>query len=242
MPHPLIRALLLVCVLLISGCAGQPAAPTAVPTPTPTPRELAAQIGSATQQTQSMRFTVALSGKAVFADPGGLFTLTSMEGDLKRPDGMLATLKVKSAVGVAELRSVSLSGKQYLTNPITRQWQCLQPGGVFDPVILFETGKGLDSLIQQGFDDVALLGTEDLNGKPHYHLRGTMDGKLLQPISFNLLGIGPVQVDVWADQETRRATQIILVDTATDPASPSTWTMNFSDYDKPVDVRAPISC
>jgi hypothetical protein len=36
-----------------------------------------------------------------------------------------------------------------------------------------------------------------------------------------------------------RITQIVLVDPATDPTTPTTWKISFSEYDKPVDVRAP---
>jgi lipoprotein LprG len=51
-----------------------------------------------------------------------------------------------------------------------------------------------------------------------------------------------VQVDLWADTETQRATQIVLVDTATSEDNPSTWTLTLSDYNEEVDVRAPIEC
>jgi lipoprotein LprG len=175
----------------------------------------------------------------VFADDTRLFVVNSIAGDLKRPDGVLATLKVGGAAGTAEVKSVSLAGKQYITNPITRAWQCLPPGAAFDPAVLFDPDKGFESLLQKGFEDVALIGVEDLGGTQSYHLRGTMASAALQPISSNLLGAGPVKVDLWADMATMRAAQIVLVDSATDPASPTTWTLKFSEYDKAVDVQAP---
>jgi lipoprotein LprG len=243
-----IRALLLfavICFLAACDMGGAVILPTAVPTPTivptptPTPAELSAQIGQATQASSSFHFEIALSGKPVFADSSNLFAISSIVGDLKRPDGVLATLKASSGGGVNEIKSVSLAGKQYITNPITLAWQCLPPGNVFDPAILFDPSKGFEYLFQQQYRDVALLGSDELAGKPSYHLRGTLPGQALRAISGDLLGTGDVKADLWADTATKRISRLVLVDSATDAASPSTWTITFSDYEKAVDVRAP---
>ena len=243
------RALLLfaaTCLLLAACDMGDAAVlptavptPTIVPTPTPTPAELSAQVGQATQASSSFHFDIALSGKPVFADSSELFAISSIVGDLKRPDGVLATLKASSGGGVNEIKSVSLAGKQYITNPITLAWQCLPPGNVFDPATLFDPSKGFEYLLQQQYRDVALLGSEELAGKPHYHLRGTLPGQALREISGGVLGTGDFKADLWADAATKRISRLVLVDSATDAASPTTWTINFSDYDKAVDVRAP---
>jgi lipoprotein LprG len=249
MHHSALRALALLgaaCLLLAACDLGGPSSPpivattpTTVPTPTPTPAELSAQVGQETQASSSFHFVIALSGKPVFADSTKLFAISSIVGDLKRPDGVLATLKASSGGGVNEIKSVSLAGKQYITNPITLAWQCLPPGSAFDPAILFDPSKGFEHLLQQQYRDVALLGSEELAGKPNYHLRGTLPGQALREISGGLLGAGDVKADLWADPATRRASQLVLVDSATNAASPTTWTIVFSDYEKAVDVRAP---
>ncbi|NTW97997.1 MAG: LppX_LprAFG lipoprotein [Oscillochloris sp.] len=225
---------------LLSACGGA-AQPT--PPPTPTPREISMQIGQATQAAESVHFAITLAGKPVAANVGGIsFTLNSMEGDLKRPDSVLALLSVSAGGGVAELRTVALAGKQYITNPITREWSCIAPGSAFNPAIMFDPQQGVERLLQDGFDEVSLVGVEDVAGTPSYHLRGTISGAKLQPISMNMLGAGPVSVDLWADQGSMRASKLVLVDTASDAAAPSTWTITFSDYGKTIDVRAPADC
>ena len=241
--------LLLVC-LLLAACdmGGQPAAtptpqptptPTPAPTPTPTPAQISAQIGRAMLGAQSFHFAIGLSGKPVYTDPSQILQIVSVEGDLKRPDSVLATVKVTGGGSIAEVHMVSLGGKQYITNPITRQWQCAPPGSIFDPAVLFDPSAGIEYLLQQKFDDVAMVGTENLNGRPNLHLRGTIDGPPLMKISANSLGLGAVTGDLWADAETMRITQIELVDPATDANKPTTWKITFSDYDKAVDVRQP---
>lgn len=227
---------------VLAGCAGQGAEPTVAPTPTPTPAEIAAAVGRATQATQSLHYAIELSGKPVYSDATRLFAISSITGDLQRPDGSLAALTVRGALGVAEIRTVSLAGQLYFTNPVTRAWQCLPAGSTFDPSVLFDSEKGIAFLLQQGVENISLVGLEELDGRPAYHLRGTLPAALLQPISAGLLGAGPVAMDLWADVETSRAAKIVLEDSATDPAEPSTWTMTLSDYDKPVDVRAPTQC
>lgn len=235
---PLLAAL---AAAILAACGG-PAEPTPAPTPTPTPREISAAVGRATQASESAHFLIELSGRPVPIDATGLTVLSTMEGDLRRPDGVLAVLDVTVGSALAEIRTVSLEGRQYITNPLTRQWGCLAPGAAFDPAVLFAPDRGIEFLLQEGFEDVTLVGTEELEGRPNYHLRGTMAGERLQAISLNLLGAGPVAVDLWADAETMRATRLVLVDTATDPEAPSTWTVSFSDYDKAVEVRAPVEC
>src|SRR4051794_40043406 len=246
MYHIPIRIFLLLaatCLLAACDMGAATVAPTPVPTvpptPTPTPAELSAQIGQATQASPSVHFEIGLSGKPVFADDTQLFAISSIAGDLKRPDGVLATLKARSGGGVNEIKSVSLAGKQYITNPITLAWQCLPPGTAFDPAILFDPNKGFEHLLQSQYRDVVLVGSEDLAGKPNYHLRGTLPGQALREIGGTMLGAGDVKADLWADAATKRASQMVLVDSATDAAGPTTWTIVFSDYGKAVDVREP---
>ncbi|MFN3372470.1 MAG: LppX_LprAFG lipoprotein [Chloroflexus sp.] len=234
------RWLIASLVLWLVGCGGVAAPPT--PTPTPDPRALASAIGQATQNSQSVHFRITLIGKPVALDAGGVTTLNSIEGDLRRPDAVLSVLNITLGNAIGEIRTVSLAGKQYTTNPITRQWMCLQPGSTFDPAVLFAPNIGIEALLANQFADVTLVGIEDLNGRPHYHLRGTLPAEQLRAISLNLLGAGPVTADLWADQATMRASRVVLVDTATDAANPSTWTLEFSEYDKTVDVREPVQC
>lgn len=234
------RWLIIGWVVWLAGCSSSAALPT--PTPTPDPRALAAAIGRATQNSQSAHFRITLSGKPVALDSGGVTVLNSIEGDLRRPDAVLSILNITLGNAIGEIRTISLAGKQYTTNPITRQWMCLQSGSTFDPATLFAPESGIEALLANKLADVTLVGIEDLNGRPHYHLRGTLPAEPLRAISLNLLGVGPVTTDMWADQATMRASRVVLVDTATDATNPSTWTLEFSDYDKTVDVREPIQC
>ncbi|NWG21644.1 MAG: LppX_LprAFG lipoprotein [Chloroflexi bacterium] len=239
-----VRFLSLIAVISITlvGCGGGAAAPTAIPTPTPTPAEISARAGQATRAAESMAFAITLGGQPVYSDPSRVFMLTAIDGALRRPDGVLATLKLRSAAGLTEVRTVSLAGKQYATNPLTRAWQCLAPGTAFDAAVLFDPQRGIEQLLQDGIENVALVGEEELDGRPVYHLRGAIPAERMIDISGGLIGAGAVTVDIWADRETLRLAKIMLVDQVPGAAEATTWTLVFNKYDQPVDVRAPVEC
>ncbi|PDW04609.1 LppX_LprAFG lipoprotein [Candidatus Viridilinea mediisalina] len=243
--HNIPQLILLFCLtLILAACTSEATPPDdAALTPTPTPRELSAAIGRATLASQSVGFELTLSGYPVALDSAGLMLLNRMQGDLQRPDGVLALLQVTvGATAVSELRTVSFEGRQYLTNPLTRQWVCVDPDLSFDPAILFAPDQGIEYLLQEGFDQVELVGYEQLAGREHYHLRGVMDAEQLQSISLGLLGRAQVSVELWADRESLQLTQLVLVDGPPETDEATTWTLMFRDYGKHVDVRAPIVC
>jgi lipoprotein LprG len=228
--------ILLVLILLV-GCTN-----AATPMATPTPAEYIARAGEATQAAKSLRFEITITGKPVASDAAGLFAIQRIDGAIQRPDGALATLTVKGVVGLAEIKTVSLAGQQYFTNPVTRQWQCLAPGSAFDPGILFDANGGIGNLLKQGLDDPSVVAQETIDGRPKNHLRGMIAPERIQSISLGLIGAGPVLVDLWADARTNQLAKVVLTDSLTDSKQPTTWTLVFSDYDQVVDVRAPITC
>lgn len=227
--------------LFLAGCGGL-ATPAVAPTPTPTPAELSARIGQSTGAAASLAFSVTIEGQPVYSDASRLFILTAIDGALRRPDGVLATLKLRSAAGIVEVRTVSLQGQQYATNPLTRAWQCLAPGAAFDAAVLFDPQRGIEQLLQKDIEAISLVGEEDLAGRAVYHLRGTIPGARLAEISGGLIGANAVTAEIWADRQTMRLAKIVLVDQAPDATEPTTWTLLFSEYDQTVDVRAPVDC
>lgn len=228
---------------LLVACSGAPTpAEPPTPTPTPDPEVLARQIMDATEAAESLAFRIDFAGEPVYADPDGLFQMLDMQGGLQRPDAARATIRVRSVGSIAEIRLVSLEGQQYATNPITRDWLCFPPGALFDPVLLFDTEQGVSPLLREEFTTITLEGSEEQDGELHYHLRGTIDAAPLRQMSMGMLGAGPVAVDLWASQETLRASRIVLTDTATNPDNPSQWHVALAEYNEPVEVVAPTEC
>jgi lipoprotein LprG len=228
--------------LLLTGCGAALGGIGGTPTPTPTAQEIADRVVEAMREVDSLHFAIEFGGAPVYADPDNRFTLISLEGDVRRPDAARAAIQVRSVGSLATIRLVSLAGQMYATNPVTREWICFPEGVLFDPVILFDQQRGLDQLLREQYQNITLEGTTELDGSAHYHLSGTIDGQPLRALTFGMLGVGTVEVDLWADVDTLRLTQMVLVDTGNQPDNPSTWRMTFSDYNSDVDIRAPIEC
>ncbi len=236
--------LALVCVLLAS-CGGEGTSVSGTPTPSPTPEELLNLISTATQEAESLSFAIDFRGAPVYADPvSEQFAIISVEGQLRRPNAARATVRVRNVATIAEIRLVSLEGQMYATNPVTREWQCFPSGALFDPVVLFDPERGVDYLIREELTDVTFEGVEDFadTGRPHYYLTGSFPSEPLRDISYGLIGRGDVAVELWADVETQRVAQLVLIDSGTDESGATTWVMDVSSYNQDVDIRAPLEC
>jgi lipoprotein LprG len=231
-------------VLLLAGCGGFGGA-ASTPTPTPSPDEIIDQVMAATEDASSFRFAIDFEGAPVYADPvNEQFAIVSVEGSLERPAGARAQIRVRTTGVIGIIRLVSLEGQLYATNPITREWLCFPPDSLFDPLVLFESERGLDYLIREEFTDVALEGIEPFgeNDRLHYHLTGTIDGAPLRDISMGLLGRDTVDAEVWADTETQLVSRLVLTDQAPDTETTTVWTMDLDNYNQDVDIRAPVEC
>ncbi len=232
------QLLLSLTILLLSACAA-PAIPVATPTPMMTPRELSAAIAQATQASQSFHVQIDLNGRPVALDAAGTTLLGGMSGDLVRPDELQAVVQVAQGALRASVSTISLAGRQYLSEPLTGAWSCLEPGAVFDPILIFAPDQGLDALLGSGLQEVELVGEEPIDGQPQLHLRGSVDAAQAQTALPGLLAEGPVELDLWADTATLRLTRLRMLSNPTDP---TTWTFSFSAYDQPVSIEAPIAC
>ncbi len=242
-PRYILSVIILAAITILAAC-GRGTATQGTPTPTLSVAQITDEVMQATQDATSFHFDITFEGKPAFADPDGMFQIVDIAGDLERPDAAMVAIRVRSVGSIAVVRLVSLDGQLYVSNPITRKWRCLPPGSVFDPVVLFDPEQGLDYLIREQFEDATLETIEELDedNTPHYHIQGTINDPTFYDISYRMIGAGEVEVDVWADTETKRVSKMILVDTASDPEEPTRWIMHLSQYNEDFDIHAPMEC
>lgn len=222
--------LLLISVLLAACAPDIPQIP---------PSEIITGAGQAMLNTPSFHFTIELSGAPVTLNPATRLTLRSAEGDFARPDKMGVHLKIIAAVAAAELDLIALGNNQYITDILTHQWEVLPPKFGFNPAVLFDPQVGLEQLLKSGLDNPHWIGVETMDGATVYHLQGSLDGARVQGMSGGLIHPGRVDVDLWIEPGTSLLRQAVLVDTASDPEKPATWTLTFSSYGKPVNITTP---
>ncbi len=220
-------------ILSLAACT------TASPTPTPSPHEVAAAAGERMLDTQSAHFVIEISGQLVYLDSPPTVALKRAEGDLQRPDSVRAIVRIVSFGLVSELGIIGLGDEQYVTNPLNQQWEQLPPGQgwYFDPALLFDSEYGIEAVLEG--TSWTFGPPEEIEGQPHYLLRGTLPGERLLYLTSGLIREGDVDVSIWVGQQDKYARRIQIMEPDSDPDDPTVWLITFSAFDEPVDIQPP---
>lgn len=205
-----------------------------------TPQEIAAQAGQAMAQVESLHFSIAVEGGPAYIDTETTLSLRAAEGDLLRPDRVGATLKVGAAgLAVIELQAIGIGKEQFLTKPISGEWQRMPPGWGFDPTVLFDRELGVEAAIAR-IQWAEQLKDETVIGARCYHLRGEAPGELMAPLTAWLIVSERVQVEVWVGQEDWHIRQLRIEEPPQEEDGRSTvWLLQFSAWDEPVTIDPP---
>ena len=222
---------LLLATVLVNACG--PSLPDLPPD------DIINRAAQAMLSAQSMHFKIEIEGAPVYLNRATALSLRSVEGDFARPDRMGVHLKVIAAVAAAEMDMIALGDEQYITNILTHKWEVLPPQFGFNPAVMFDPKVGIEKTLEGGLDNAKVAGVETVNGVATYHLTGSIDGSRVQGMSGGLIGTGQIDVDVWGDGNDFYLQRLILVDLASDAQKPTTWTMTFSSFGKPVEINAP---
>lgn len=158
-------------------------------------------------------------------------------GDAKAPDRQQGILNME-AFGISIEQEVIIIGETaYTKDPETGQWEM---GTVADAVPFTpDTFVGTDTV---EMDELVLIGEEDIEGIPVYHLKGTASNQALGLASGEAEGV--LQADYLIGFEDWRIRQIAiemeLFEEGGDPERMNfTATMTFSDFNREVVIEAP---
>ena len=223
----------------LTACKSEPA-PAATATPELAPFEIAARAAEAMLSIESLHFTVEREGALAYIDADQLLAFKRADGDFGAPDRLRTIVRVITAFTPIEIGMVALGDDQYATDPITGQWGRLPPEwGQFNLLALFDPETGLRGLLKNGILDLALVGSEEIDKQPHYHLAGRASGERMSAMTMGFIGRGDVDLEVWIGSEDHYVRRLIIVEPETDLDDPTTWSMEFSDLGEPVEINAP---
>ena len=189
--------------------------------------------------TNSLHFVIELSGEETYLDSPQTLALRRAEGDLVRPDQMRGIVKVSSFGAVAEVAIIGLGDEQYITNPLNQQWVKLPPdyGWYFDPTLIFDPEYGIGPILNE---TAWTFGAEEkIEGQPHRRLHGQLPAEQIAPLTAGMIRAGEVTMDAWVGQQDAYVRRIQIVELESDPEDPTHWLIEFSAFDKPVDIEAP---
>ena len=227
------------CVLMEPTATPTPT-PTATPTPSPTPTPIPPEVilvrsGEALAGLTSFHFRLKHSEGAGIGGPGGIL-VTTVEGDVVRPDRMRATLEGTAFGSFVRLEVVIIGETTYMTDPLIGAWQTY-PRAV-SPVAFFKPDEGIRAALAS-LQGPRRLNDEQVAGRWAYHLAG----ELAPPALESMLGVVPgesVTAEFWVDQERWLLLQIKLVGRLMEEEPPDVErTLELSAFDSPVDIQPP---
>lgn len=224
--------------MALLGCSTTPAA---TPTPTPSPQEITQKTGEAMSDLESLHFVIERDGAPAYIDSAQTLIFRQAEGDFLMPDRMQATIKVLTAGFVAEVQTVAIGQKQWMTNLLTGKWEALPQGWGLNPGAFFDPEVGIPPLVQNDLSNVALDGpiSVDWLETAVWHVTATTGGDRIEAMSGGLIPPEQVELDIWIDPLSLLIHRIRLLLPNTDTTEPMEWTLTFGQFDQPVKIDKP---
>ncbi len=223
---------------IVSGCGG-PTEPTPTPvppTPTPSPQDWLDGAVRGWNETESFRFVLQLQERTISLDEGGLLSFSEAEGTVVAPDSLQAEALVRTPLGATEIAYISIGPDQWLTNPLSGQWEQAPPEMATDVTALFDRQAGLGSLLAE-MEALQRMPDATFEEVPMVHLRGTLPGAVLSDFASDLPET--VTVDLWVGAGEPRIHRVVLTEPAVSGLTP-TWTFLFSEFDAAPAIEPPL--
>jgi hypothetical protein len=226
----------LLSVVLLSSVACTPDADA--PPEGMSPRDRLESAVAAWNSTSAFHFALQLDGRSIQLDQSGLLSFNQVEGDVVAPDRMQAETTVRTPVGNTQVAFIAIGDEQWLTNPLTRQWEPAPPEASQGVAGMFDPNTGIGSMLID-MDDLQQVGEETVAGVRTARLTGKLPGAVLSNFAPDLAGVQTVDVDLWIGVDDHRIRQILVREPPVGDAAPASWTFQFSRLDEPISIQPP---
>ena len=213
------------------------------PPSTPVPDSQATQILRATSkklaETPSLHFTIKIDGDA-YIDDQHTIRLIEAEGDVVRPDRVIASFKVNVLNTVnASISMITIGSQHWSTDLISGKWISAPAEFSYDPGILFDNARGIGPVMDQ-VTNATLVGEENLDGKNVYHIHADVPQAIIGDLTSKTMEGDPISVDLWIDSTTSDLLRVQLAEPKDNGKDhPATWTLDFSKHGEPIEINPP---
>lgn len=241
--------LVLLAVMALSACGR---GDDKIPEPTPDPQMLLADSVSQLQNASSFRYKIDVSGYPVDVPIEGLELPEDTGVSFKYADGVFQvpnrlTAHIQFRLGVLSTTAdlIMVDQDQYFRGELltAKRWlkADLIPG--FSPATLVAQPGGIPDILS-AIRDLVMVGRKDLDGLSVYQLRGRVDAGRVFSLTLGLSRStsGLLDIEVYIGARDRRVVRVSLVEPPPPwaaEAEPTTWLINLSDYNAPVQIEAP---
>jgi lipoprotein LprG len=110
----------------------------------------------------------------------------------------------------------------------------------YDTTAILDPARGLPKLLSSGTDAVT-KGSEQINGTDAWKISMTFSTAVVEALVPAQLPEGGLTGDVWIAKDTKMLLKSVMNAPATDVSPPAVITMTLTNFNAPVDIRAPIS-
>jgi hypothetical protein len=235
-------------VALLAACTGPAATPTSEPLPDP--QALLNKAALEVRNTKSVKIKLQLSGAPSYVDPpltpggpGNTIAFVSADGAFVAPDRVKAKIVARIFGLAGEVEVIAIGDDQWMRNKILTAdlWvkRIFSPG--FNAAKLVSSDQGIEAALK-ALKDIKLVGKENVDGTPMYHITGKANGVDIAALTVGLIRGSDVVADIFIVVDTGRVDRVTLVqpDTITDKEpKPTTWALEIFDYNSNEEIISP---
>jgi lipoprotein LprG len=200
------------------------------------PADLVARAGTTLAATDSVHFTVTSADV-----PDDATALLGGEGDAARPDQFKGDLDVRLFGAEVTVPVVSVGGTLYAKLPFAADYTTVDPGqvGISDPGALLAADGGVTSLLADA-TDAADAGETRIGEVVAKQVTATIPGATVASVLTTVDPAADFDATFAIDPDTGQLLQAVLSGPFYDAATDSTYTIQLSAFDEPVEITAPV--
>ena len=202
------------------------------------PAALMQEAASQIDQAQSFRLLLAQEGQPTVIENELELAITFNSADaiFVQPDRVRGKVSVSIEALTQEVQLIAVAENQYINNRFLTndQWTLMTFAHDFLPSDLQSADQGIGNALRAA-QNVQLIGEEELDGVPVYHLKADVEATLVRSVTVGLIGTheGTIEIDVYIRTRDKNLAQIKLNEPAQPDAEnqdPTIWTISFAGY------------
>jgi lipoprotein LprG len=202
--------------------------------------DILAQSSTRLAEIESLHFTLDIDGET-WIDDMRTIQLESAEGDLARPDKVSVEFKISLfGAGTVSIKMVTVGEDSWTTDLITGNWGDAPPEFGYNPSILYDNQNGLGPVMGK-LDNAELVGTEDIDGRETWHIKGTTGSDVIDPLTAGTMTGDNVAIELWIATDTYDLLRVKVIEPENpDKDETATWVLNLSKFNEKITIEPPI--